>query len=184
MTRSEINSSLVLRASAVLVLITSTAAAAAEPVDDAFLNEMIRYSEALEQKILAEGRPLTVAEKELARRAQVKDVGRVRLLVRDSVPVPESETLRRHLDEIGILKLIRTARGTAKGYGVILTPAGLRRPTDLAHELIHVRQYERLGGIAALMKIHIPDLVASGYRRSELEDEAYRLAPTIVTPHD
>ena len=159
-----------------LIALTANPASA----DDEFLREMIRYSEALEQRILAEGRPLTDAEKELARRANIQDVDRVRLLVLDSVPLPESEILRRHLEEIGFLELIPRARGTAKGYGIILTPAGLGRPRYLAHELVHVGQYERLGGIAPLMKRHLPELKAGGYRNSVLEEEAYRLAPGIV----
>jgi len=182
MTRSVINSALVARALAALVLTAAAGAVPEEQVDDEFLREMIHYSEVLEQKILAEGRPLTDAEKELARRANIKDVDRVRVLVRDSVPLPESERLRQRLEEIGFLSLIRTALGTTKGYGIILTPAGFKRPTSLAHELIHVAQYERLGGIAAAMEYHLPNLKANGYRQSELEDEAFRLAPAIVNP--
>ena len=179
-TRSVINSTLSLRALTFLLGVASPGLAPAAPADDEFLREMIRYSEALEQRILAEGRPLTDAEKELARRADIQDVDRVRLLVLDSVPLPESRILRQRLAEIGLLRLIRSARGTAKGYGIILTPAGLGQPSSLAHELVHVGQYERLGGIAPLMKRHLPDLTASGYRSSVLEDEAYRLAPEIV----
>lgn len=182
MTGSAINSTLVLRAIVVLVLIADSGPAPAESLEDEFLREMIRYSEALEHWILAEGRPLMDSERELAGRAGINDIDRVRVLVRESVPLPESEVLRRHLEEIGLLRLIRMARGTAKGYGIILTPAGLRHPTDLAHELIHVGQYERLGGIAPAMEYHLPDLKANGYRSSELEDEAYRLAPSIVNP--
>jgi hypothetical protein len=165
-----------------LFALTHDTSHAGDEVDKEFLRHMVDYSETLQRRILAEGRPLTEEERELARRAGIKDIDRVRILLLDAVPLPENEELRQRLAEIGFLQLIGQARGTAKGYGVILTQSGQRRRTDLAHELIHVAQYERLGGIAAAMAYHLPDLIANGYRRSTLEDEAFRLAPAIVDP--
>ncbi len=173
-------SSLFLLTAAFLAMTSAYGESRTENIDDEFLSKMIHYSETLERRILSEGRPLTEAEREIARRANVKNVNRVRVLILDAVPLPNDVALQQYLAEFGFLRLIRGARGTTKGYGVILTRSGARRPTDLAHELIHVGQYERCGGIAALMQYHLPDLKANGYRRSELEDEAYRLAPKII----
>lgn len=145
-----------------------------------FLQKMISHAIALETRILESGRPLTDSERLLARQAGVRHIDRVRILVLDAVPSPEDGDLRRYLSKLGILRLISMAKGTAKGYGIIVTPSGAHDRSVIAHELVHVGQYERLGGIAALMRDHLPDLVANGYRRSELEDEAYRRAAAIA----
>ena len=180
MIRRHHNPAIYVLATALLALAPMHGTPRAEIPQDDFLQRMITYSENIERRVLAEGRPLTAAETELARRAQVQDVDRVRILVLERVPLPRDATLRRYLEEIGFLQLMQRARGTTKGYGIILTPGAVSRPINLAHELIHVAQYERLGGIAAGMAYHLPDLAENGYRRSELEDEAFRLAPEIV----
>ncbi len=84
------------------------------------------------------------------------------------------------LKGFGHLKRIRGASGAAKSYGIILTHYGEKRRTVIAHELMQVSQYERLGGIAALVRSHLPDFIANGYRRSILEDEAYSREDEIV----
>jgi hypothetical protein len=153
---------------------------ARETDNEAFINAMIQYAIALEKRVLIEGRPLTSTELDVARDANVQHPERVRILVLPRIPAPESLFLRYKLKEMGHLQLIDVARGTAKGYGIILTKSGIRRLSVIAHELVHVRQYERLGGIAALMRHHVPDLLANGYHHSALESEAYRRAAEIT----
>ena len=153
---------------------------ARETDNDAFVNAMIQYAIALERRALIEGRPLTSTELDVARDAGVQHPERVRILVLPRIPAPESPFLRYKLNEMGHLQLIDVARGTAKGYGIILTKSGIRHVSVIAHELLHVRQYERFGGIAALMRHHVPDLLANGYHHSELESEAYRRAAEIT----
>lgn len=158
-----------------------TNAAARDISSEAFINAMIQHAKALEKRILFEGRPLTADELALARAANIKHPDRVRILVLPSIPVPQSAYLRAKLDELDLLQLIRLARGTTKGYGIIVTHSGSRRRKVIAHELVHVGQYEQLGGIAALMRHHLPDLISNGYRRSTIESEAYRLATQIAS---
>jgi len=165
---------------ALAALVFTSTAIALDDTDETFLSEMTRHSLALEQRILEEGRPLTDSERTMALQAKVQYPDRVRILTLDAVPLPEEALLRQKLEEYGVLKLIGRAKGAAKGYGIIVTTSGAQWRTVIAHELVHVGQYERLGGIAEVMRYHLPDLKANGYRRSELEDEAYRRAADIV----
>ena len=148
--------------------------------DERFLQEMIQYAEAMEQQILRDGRPLNDDEIELAKMAGIKHPEKVRFLILDSVPLPESEYLQQELDKIGFLELLKRAGGTAKGYGVLLATKDAHKLDYLVHELVHVEQYERLGGIANAYRQHWPNLRENGYRKSALEDEAYSRTEEIM----
>jgi hypothetical protein len=166
---------------AMTVWLLESTAYATEESNNPFLIEMIRYSQDLEQRILEQGRPLTVMESMLAEQADVRHPELVRVLVLPSVPEPKSAVLREKLQQLGILRLIARAKGSAKGYGIVLTTSGAKSPGVIAHELVHVGQYERFDGIEGLMRYHLPDLEANGYRDSELEGEAYRRALEIIS---
>lgn len=67
---------------------------------------------------------------------------------------------------------MRGARAAAIGHIVLLSPS--TEAKDLEHELVHVRQYQRLPLIFPIL-YHI-EFIRNGYRNNKYEDEAYRLA--------
>jgi hypothetical protein len=50
----------------------------------------------------------------------------------------------------------------------------------LTHELAHVAQFERLGGIREFLKIYISQCLSQGYEKVSFETEANRNAITAL----
>jgi hypothetical protein len=59
-----------------------------------------------------------------------------------------------------------------------------KRPYDrrlIAHEPVHVMQYERFGGIEAFLKEYVKEVAFSpGYPNGPLEREANRVAESVI----
>lgn len=130
-----------------------------------------------ERVVLRRGRPLTLAEMEDARNAGVRHPERVRVLPVAEIEVFESPLLR-YL--IGSLRdAFASTLGITLRYGILL-----RRDWDgerrlVAHELVHVAQYERFGGIASFLFEYFRECIRDGYPCSALEQEAVSVARKI-----
>ena len=73
-----------------------------------------------------------------------------------------------------------SSRGITFGHGIVLKPGAYDRHL-IAHELAHVMQYERFGGIEPFLVAYIPEVVFPPYYpNGPLEQEAERLANTRV----
>ena len=59
--------------------------------------------------------------------------------------------------------------GMALGRGIYLLPGNR---ASLRHELVHVMQYQRAGGIGRFMHRYLVECMTAGYLESELETEA------------
>lgn len=59
--------------------------------------------------------------------------------------------------------------GMALGQGIYLLHG---QDHSLPHELVHVAQYERLGGIGAFMRCYLYECLTCGYAKADLEREA------------
>ena len=70
---------------------------------------------------------------------------------------------------------MRNARAVTVGHIILLSPrieAG-----DIEHELIHVKQFDRLPLIFPIL--YSIELLRKGYRNNKYEEEAYRAAGNI-----
>lgn len=70
---------------------------------------------------------------------------------------------------------MKNARAMAIGHVVLLRPK--IEDKDLEHELVHVRQHERMPLIQPIL--YYIELFKKGYRNNKYEDEAYRVAGNI-----
>lgn len=133
-----------------------------------------RWAHEHEERILAEGRPLAEHERAIARAIGVNDVRRVRVLSVPSVPTPGSRYIR------ALARMTRIATespaGMALGHGIYLERHYAGSRLIFLHELVHVAQYERLGGIRSFMQRYLTECLAEGYDNAEMEQEANRLA--------
>ena len=123
-----------------------------------------------ERRILREGVPLSPAQLDDAHRLGVAEPERVRTLTLDLVPLPGGGLVK----AFGRLTGDRwdcTAGLTAR-YGIYLRAeyAHLRRL--LAHELVHTRQYEQLGGIRPFLRQYLHECLTVGYVSAPMEQEA------------
>ncbi|MCX9157312.1 hypothetical protein OPU71_14380 [Niveibacterium sp. 24ML] len=133
-----------------------------------------------EAEVLAAGRPLSDAERELARSLGVAAPEKVRIEVRQRFPMPEDPRLLEIARELGLIFGTDEEAGRTQGYAILVKPGFTESRRVISHELVHVAQYERLGGVAPYARQYLIEMLALGYGRSPLEQEAY--ARQITAP--
>jgi hypothetical protein len=128
------------------------------------------WAESIEKRILREGVPLTDVELADARVLGVREPQRVRLLLLSRVPMPEDLALRTAAAAIQFLT--PATRGLTLRYGIFVRSDCWRERELIAHELVHTRQYERLGGILPFLRQYLMECLTIGYPQAPLEQEA------------
>ena len=139
---------------------------------EALFSHGLPWAEAEEARILANGTPLDAVGLELAKEAGVRDADRVRLLQVPEVPMPTAEPIRSQLAQAGLIS--SGNMGMALGHGIFLIPAAVGDKRTLMHELTHVAQVERLGGLRPFLSEYLFQCLMHGYANSEFEQKAYR----------
>ena len=120
--------------------------------------------------ILREGIALTHEQRDLARVLGVTAVERVRVMSASVVPMPMPDFARRVAESAGWIS--PHIVGMTLGHGIVLHDDCCGDQQLLAHELTHVHQYERLGGIAPFLRHYLRECVWLGYPLGPLEMEA------------
>jgi hypothetical protein len=135
-----------------------------------------RWAERQELLILREGRPLSEWETMWATDVGVKKPEAVRILPVPRIPTPGSWFTR-------LLRIFSEGpTGMAVNYGIYLEASQATNPSLLVHELTHVAQFERLGGIDAFLREYITQCIRDGYWESDLEKEAREAAAPFTRP--
>lgn len=122
-----------------------------------------------ERRILDVGIGLTEEEKNWAGEVGVVDVEKVRLLYVPRVPVPGTPLINYVADCFGSPI---SPIGLAARYGIYLHSGSRNDPSLLVHELVHVAQYERLGGIKPFLRQYLKECIRDGYWDADMELEA------------
>lgn len=130
-----------------------------------------------ERLILEQGVALTPEELNDAAAIGVHAADKVRLLPVSVIPRPSRPQLRAACDAINFLT--EATRGLTLGYGILVRGDCWRDRTLIAHELVHVAQYERLGGIEPFLRQYLSECLTVGYENSPLEQEAERTASAL-----
>lgn len=120
-----------------------------------------------ERRILREGRPLSAAEHALAAELGVLRPDRVRVLHTDPVPMPVAPRWIAVARGLGLP--VFAPAGMTLGHGIFAVEESMDL---LRHELAHVAQMERLGGIAPFLRRYFAECLALGYAHAPLELEA------------
>lgn len=113
-----------------------------------------------EDVIRREGRPLNEDERAFGRRIGLRHADRVRILTVARIPLPAYGLLKR----IGRFSRAILADPVAltAGYGIYCRRSIADAQEVLCHELVHVRQFERLGR-RVFLKRYIRDCLVDGY---------------------
>jgi len=128
------------------------------------------YAEEQEAMILRDGVPLTDQQHADARLAGVKEPQRVRLLKVPVIPTPSQPVLAKANEYVG---MIGPQSGSLNyGYGIFIRQDNWDNRAVIVHELVHVSQSERLGGIGAFLKAYLKECLTVGHASSPLEREA------------
>jgi hypothetical protein len=132
----------------------------------------------MERAILESGQPLLPQNRKDAETIGVQQSKDVRILVLDGIPLPNDPGLRQLAAETELIT-DRTA-GMTFGHGIVLKKGSIDRRL-IAHELVHVMQYERFGGMKAFLKEYVKEVAfPPGYPNGPLEREADQLAELVV----
>jgi hypothetical protein len=95
----------------------------------------------------------------------------------EQIPLPQEPELRSAALKTGLLS--PDTAGLTVRYGIYIHASfwGVRQL--VAHELLHVRQYEQLGGFDAFLRRYLWECVTLGYTQSPMEQEACAMAAMI-----
>ena len=130
-----------------------------------------QWAKRQEAYILKHGAPLTADQTADARRAGVSEPGRVRVLVADRIPLPDDKELAQAAR--GAQIITDSSRGVAIGHGIMIRADSWRNRELLLHQLIHVAQCERSGGLDKFVIEYLLDRRSSrDFSLGSLENEA------------
>lgn len=134
---------------------------------DGLAPSVTRWAEEQERRILVDGDPLDARSLEFARSLGIRHGEEVRVLRLRRVPLPVPAFFVDLAAWWGLP--VFAPGGMALGRGIHLLHG---QEWSLPHELVHVAQYERLGGIGAFMRAYLLQCLTVGYAAAELEQEA------------
>jgi hypothetical protein len=123
----------------------------------------------LETQARESGRSLTPFESNLAQNVGVAHPGEVRILLVPTIPLPAHPRVKQLARQVGLLNA--DAGGLTAVYGVIVCLDCANNLRLLAHEFVHVAQYERLGR-EGFLEEYIRQIAEHGYLNAPLELEA------------
>jgi len=136
------------------------------------------WVEQQEDYILQNGIPLTLSQIVEAKLIPVVNPERVRLLKVKQIPLPKEPLLRNAAQMIGLITA--DTIGLTLRYGIFIRQDFWNDRRTIIHELVHVAQYERLGGIKQFLQKYLQECITIGYPQAPMEQEAIKLADRIV----
>ena len=150
--------------------------------DDGMITQLVPLARqwALEQEafILKLGASLTAQQAADAARVGVKQTTRVRVLPVDRIPMPANAELAEAARRAQIIT--ETSPAVTIGHGIMLRADRWRDRELLLHQLVHVAQCERSGGLEAFVEEYLTDRsLSADFTLGSLEDEARNTAREI-----
>lgn len=136
------------------------------------------WAEEQEKRILNSGVALTPAQANDARAVGVANPERVRLLVVDTIPMPDHPVLRAAGAATGLMSPYTA--GLTLRYGIYIRPDLDGDRGLIAHELVHTGQYERHGSILAFLRQYLDECLTIGYPAAPMEQEAIILSACVL----
>lgn len=134
---------------------------------DGLAPSVTRWAEDQQRRILRDGTALDERSSEFARSLRIPHPERIRVLRMERIPLPVPSFLVDLAARCGMP--VFAPGGMALGRGIYLLPG---QEASLRHELVHVAQYARLGGIQAFMRAYLLQCLTVGYAEADLEEEA------------
>ena len=137
-----------------------------------------QWAKAQEAYVLKYGIPLSAGQTADAQRVGVQDCSRVRVLVVDRIPLPEDGELAEAARRAQIIT--DASRGVAIGHGIIIRADSWQNRELFLHQLVHVAQCERSGGLQSFVEEYLSDRrTCPDFSVGSLENEARGLAREI-----
>ncbi len=141
-----------------------------------------QWAAAQEQRILAQGEPLSDSELADARRVGVAAPERVRLLYVPEIPIPEHPALRAAAEETQLISPL--TGGLTLRYGIFIRSDCRFHRAMIVHEFGHTAQYERFGGFEPFLRQYLFECLTAGYPEAPMEQEVIILTARICGSHE
>ncbi|HEY2343244.1 MAG TPA: hypothetical protein VGH90_09460 [Chthoniobacteraceae bacterium] len=140
------------------------------PFLPALLPLAVAWVRAREGLAIRHGIALDATQLDDARAIGVREPERVRLLGVEAIPTFQS----RLLAPLAWLTrdVFQQTAGITVQYGILIRADCWGSRPLIIHELTHVAQYERLGGIRPFLAAYLKECLIEGYPNGELEQEA------------
>jgi hypothetical protein len=142
-----------------------------------FVPVAARWVRRRERAILAYGVPLSEEELADALAIGVRRPECVRLQCVERIPIFEHRLLR-PLARMVEPFFVHTA-GLTLNHAIFIRSDYWRDRRLVAHELVHVAQYERMGGIRPFLKAYFRECLLPGYPLGPLEQEAIQTSARL-----
>jgi hypothetical protein len=137
-----------------------------------------QWTKAQEELVLARGAPLTPRQTADAQLAGVQDCSRVRVLVVDRIPLPDHKELAEAARRTGIIT--HDTKCIGFGHAVIVRADSWGDRELFLHNLVHIAQCERCGGLEHWVQQYLSDRhTCATFTVGSLEEEARELAREI-----
>ncbi len=130
-----------------------------------------------QQRIQARGRPLTAVEAGVAKGLGVSDINNIFVMEVERVPNPLRWSFGL-MEKCGTC--VSEVDGITLGHGIYVSCAASNSLKLMAHELVHVGQYERAGSVWSFMIEYIYQCLVIGYHDSAWEVEARAESATAL----
>jgi hypothetical protein len=145
---------------------------------DRLVPHACQWAKTQEAYVLQYGVPLTRAQLADAHRAGVEDPSRVRVLVVDRIPLPDDRELSEAARRAQIIT--DSSKAVAIGYAIVIRADSWQNRELLLHQLVHVAQCERSGGLDSFVGEYLLDRRSSrDFSLGSFEDEARSMAREI-----
>lgn len=133
-----------------------------------------KWVESQETLILQKGIPLSSGLLLDAKKIGVINCNGIRLLAVPKIPRPEHPLLEETCIQTNFLT--PDTAGLTLRYGIYIRSDCINDRFLYVHELVHVAQYERLGGIQQFLQQYLFEVVTVGYPSASMEQEAIKTA--------
>jgi hypothetical protein len=142
-----------------------------------YFPKAVQWLTEMQKTILERGQPVSPQSRKDAEEIGIHRVDDVRIVVLNSIPLPTDPGLKQLVVETELIT--DKTSGITFGHGIVLKSGAIGRRL-IAHELVHVLQYERFGGIEAFLKEYVKEVAfPPGYPNGPLEREAVQVADRV-----
>jgi hypothetical protein len=136
------------------------------------------WAKTQEKFILERGTSLGPRHTADARAVGIQDCSRVKVLIVDRIPMPEHEELAEAARRSHIIT--DASRGVTIGHGIIIRADSWGDRELMLHQLVHVAQCERRGGLETFVRQYLCDRqTCAKFTVGSLEEEARVIAREI-----
>ena len=143
----------------------------------------VKWAKAQEEFVLKHGNPLSARYMADAMLAGVQKPALVRVLAVDRISLPDDRQLAEASKRIGIVT--EDTRCMGFGYALIIRVDAWNDRELILHNLVHIAQCERSGGLAQWCQEYLGDRTSCPkFTIGSLEEEARRFAREICAADD